>query len=357
VDPFNLQEVVIYRPGQFGDTVAAFPVLEAIKTAYPHLKITYLTNSFEKNEAHVGSKNIPIVPGDSVANLSTSVDDTYSYQVGSRPWKILMSLRSKLKNNRRTALLYMNHPTTSSWRILRDYLFFSSFGFEEVKGFRTTWSQVRSQKEEKSIVMKESDRLIELAVKCGFNVSYPLKCSVKTDDTWLKNKWTEWDLNKKTVLAMCVGSKMQSKRWPLEKFIEVGKKWHKMQGSDIVVVGGPEEIDIANYVVGKWDGYGHSACGVNLNQTAAVLSASQLYCGNDTGSMHLAAVMGIPTVSIFSSLDIEGRWSPYGTNHKVIRNPIECSGCMLSECFADPAPCIDMTTTDTVIAAIKSSFN
>src|SRR5690606_7972570 len=55
---------------------------------------------------------------------------------------------------------------------------------------------------------------------------------------------------------------------------------------------------------------------------------------NDTGTMHLAAALGIPTVAIFGSTEPEFT-APIGEIHRVIRHKVDCSPCFLRECPID----------------------
>jgi len=178
------------------------------------------------------------------------------------------------------------------------------------------------------------------------------RCSLKCDEDWAERKWDEWNLNGKKVLAVCPGSKMQSKRWPIERYIKVGYEWHKRTGMVLVVVGGPEEAEMANEIVNHWPGYGFSACGATLSQTAAVLLRTQAYCGNDTGSMHLAALLGIPCVAIFSAREPAKLWYPLGENHVILRKEVDCKHCNLENCNTTPPLCLDKISVEKVLNAL-----
>ena len=65
-----------------------------------------------------------------------------------------------------------------------------------------------------------------------------------------------------------------------------------------------------------------------------VLKQLRLLLTNDSGPMHLAAALGTPLVAVFGSTD----WSetaPVGTRATLVREPVDCSPCMLRECPID----------------------
>jgi heptosyltransferase II len=59
-----------------------------------------------------------------------------------------------------------------------------------------------------------------------------------------------------------------------------------------------------------------------------------VYLTNDSGAMHIASALGVPTVAIFGATDDEAT-GPTGPLVKVVREPVECSPCLKRECPID----------------------
>ncbi len=64
------------------------------------------------------------------------------------------------------------------------------------------------------------------------------------------------------------------------------------------------------------------------------LATCDLLLTNDTGTMHLAAFLGVPTVALFGSTE-PALTGPLGPQHRVIRHHVPCSPCFLRECPLD----------------------
>ena len=65
-----------------------------------------------------------------------------------------------------------------------------------------------------------------------------------------------------------------------------------------------------------------------------LFAACDIFVGNDSGAMHVAAAVSLPVVAIFGSTDPEGTMPV--TNHKtIVRKPPSCSPCFLRECPID----------------------
>lgn len=85
------------------------------------------------------------------------------------------------------------------------------------------------------------------------------------------------------------------------------------------------------------------------------LSRCHLLLTNDTGTMHLAAFLGVPTVSIFGSTEpvLTG---PIGSGHRVLRHHVECSPCFLRECPLD-FRCMKAVEVDEVVEAVLRALD
>ena len=92
-----------------------------------------------------------------------------------------------------------------------------------------------------------------------------------------------------------------------------------------------------------------------LEELIDELRACDLLLTNDTGTMHLAAVLRVPTVSIFGSTE-PLRSGPLGQGHRIFRHHVECSPCFLRECPLD-FRCMYAVTTAEVVAGIQQMIS
>lgn len=90
-----------------------------------------------------------------------------------------------------------------------------------------------------------------------------------------------------------------------------------------------------------------------MYESAAVLKRSRGYLGNDTGTMHLAAMVGVPCVALFSARDYPGQWEPYGHGHAVLRHETDCAGCMLEVCHERGNECLRLISEEEVFEASR----
>jgi ADP-heptose:LPS heptosyltransferase len=65
--------------------------------------------------------------------------------------------------------------------------------------------------------------------------------------------------------------------------------------------------------------------GLPLNRLAAVLERCSVHLGADSGVLHLAVALGIPTISMFRRYPGLREWAPIGNNHQVLVSTCDCS--------------------------------
>jgi ADP-heptose:LPS heptosyltransferase len=156
------------------------------------------------------------------------------------------------------------------------------------------------------------------------------------------------------VVGIGPGSKWASKRWPEERFREVGAQLMRDEACSIVVFGGPSDKEIGDRLVRQW-GKGVNASGLlTVRESAAVLSLCNLYVGNDSGIIHLAAAVGVRCIGVYAAQDYPGMWEPYGSGHKIIRSQVECEGCHLPICTIEGMRCLKQIPIETVLYACHS---
>jgi heptosyltransferase-2 len=89
----------------------------------------------------------------------------------------------------------------------------------------------------------------------------------------------------------------------------------------------------------------------DIAELKAVLACTSLVISNDTGTAHVAAALGVPTVVVFGPTEhVSTR--PLSDNATVVRHDVECSPCMLRDCPIDHR-CMTRVEVDDVYSAAR----
>ena len=140
----------------------------------------------------------------------------------------------------------------------------------------------------------------------------------------------------RTLIAIGAGSTNSiAKRWPVEYFANLCDSAFDEFGSEIVLLGAPNESDVGRALSNLSKAKIHDLTGkTDLSLAMAILGIADLFVSNDMGLAHLAAGLGTPTVTLFGPTN-EVATAPLGPNARFVREVVECSPCMLRECPID----------------------
>ncbi len=129
------------------------------------------------------------------------------------------------------------------------------------------------------------------------------------------------------VLALGPTANWIGKQWPIERFLELalrlGADDGPLPGARFLVAGagGAERVAAQPLLDGlPPDRLIDLVGGVELPVAAAALKHASLYVGNDSGLMHMAAALGVPTLGLFGP-SRENHYAPYGINGRALRSP------------------------------------
>ena len=129
-----------------------------------------------------------------------------------------------------------------------------------------------------------------------------------------------------------------AKRWLPERFVEAASILARDLGGSVAVFGSAAERDLCTNVTSSIQARGFAARSfageTTLERYIEMAAACRVYLTNDSGAMHIASALGVPTVAIFGATDHIGT-GPTGPLARVVRQQVECSPCLLRECPID----------------------
>jgi lipopolysaccharide heptosyltransferase II len=155
-------------------------------------------------------------------------------------------------------------------------------------------------------------------------------------------------------LGLCPGAEYgPAKRWLPERFAEVAQAVSSQTQVRWILYGTSKD-GAAGEIISQ--ALGHNCVNrigqTTIEQLIDELRTCRLLLTNDTGAMHLASLLAVPTVAIFGSTEPR-LTGPLGNGHIVLRHQVECSPCFLRECPID-FRCMKAVTVEEVTKAVMS---
>ncbi|AKM33130.1 ADP-heptose--LPS heptosyltransferase [Pandoraea faecigallinarum] len=128
------------------------------------------------------------------------------------------------------------------------------------------------------------------------------------------------------------GSRMPSRRWPVERFASIADKVTR-QGYRVILTGGAQEREIAEALNARAHEPIVDFCSkTSLGTLAALVAHARLLICNDTGVSHIAAALGTRSIVVACGSDV-ARWAPPDTaRHNVVAKYPACRPCMFHTC-------------------------
>jgi heptosyltransferase-2 len=143
-----------------------------------------------------------------------------------------------------------------------------------------------------------------------------------------------------------------AKRWLPERFAETAVLVARAHSASVALFGATAERELCESVAAavRADGIAvrNFAGQTTLRQFIDLAAACRLFLTNDSGAMHIASALEVPTVTVFGATD-DTTTGPTGVWARVVREQVECSPCLLRACPIDHR-CMTRVTSQRVAA-------
>ena len=336
---------LVYRPGSLGDTLVSLPAIAEIRRRYPEHRLTLLT------ESPVAGRVSPWI----ILKETGWFEDVCFYVVkpasAADRWHNL-SLALRLRGIGYHDIFSLAPPRTT--RQLR----MDSSIFRGVVGARRYHAAWRPAWPPSSVdpahVEHEGLRLLRIVDPAAngealdnFRLLVP-----ETEQAIGRGLLNELGVRPDQMLiGVGPGSGRSATAWPAERYATLGSALlGQFRNMVLLAIGGSRERGLCDQLCAAWGPRSHNLAGrLSVFGSASVLSQCATFIGNDSGPTHLAAMVGIPCVAIFSARNAPGQWQPLGAHHIVLEDRPECAGCMLDDCVHEANKCLTRIETGRVV--------
>lgn len=144
-----------------------------------------------------------------------------------------------------------------------------------------------------------------------------------------------------------------AKRWFPERFGAVAKKLTETFVSRAIIFGSKGDMEVAQTVQDAIGGTAINIAGrTDLSEAIALISRCSIFITNDSGLMHVAGALGVPTLAIYGSTN-PVTTPPPGKKSVIVRKEVPCSPCLKQVCPTD-FRCMEEISIDEVYETAKA---
>jgi lipopolysaccharide heptosyltransferase II len=171
---------------------------------------------------------------------------------------------------------------------------------------------------------------------------------------WAAAFLDEQKLDHSGFAVLCPGAKHFTKRWPEERWRELGAAL-ATSGIRSLIVGGNDERDLVERLT---TAISESVAVINrtIPEVAALMEKAGVVISNDSGLMHLAAGVAAPVVAIFGPTVEEFGFYPFRATAEIFEHKLYCRPCTAiggPRCPEKHFRCMLETTASTVLDAAR----
>ena len=322
--------ILIRSSNWLGDAVMSVPAIRAIKAGRPDAHITVAVPSKIASMWKLVPEVSEIIP---LPNKS-----------------LLATVRSIRRQSRFDVVILFPNSLRAA---LETWL----TGIPRRVGYRghfRSWllNQIICQRETPGPIEHQADRYMRVARELGASVQDNWRGALPRVRDISDGSGTVPLGDDRVKLALSPGAEYGSaKRWLPQRFAEVAAAVAAKLSVQWILLGTPKDVAVGEMIARTLgDSCVNRVGETTLEQLIGELRECRLLLTNDTGTMHLASLLGVPTVAIFGSTEPR-LTGPLGDRHIIVRHQVECSPCFLRECPID-FRCMKAVSVDEAINGV-----
>lgn len=325
-------KILIIRIDRIGDFILSLPTIKALKENFNNSKITIIVPEYLKDlaESHKYIDNVLLYnKNDSLLKkiLFLKKLKTYSFDLA-----IDMHLDYKIK----TAIIayISNAPVRIGF----------SWGYREVFFTNSIKPELKN-----SLVDITYSLLSVFGIK-GKPDNPEIEPSEEAEKRIAKFFEDNGIFSSDFIIGIHPGGFYESQRLPLNKFAElinlIKEKFH----AKFIIFGSKNETELIEKLKDK---IFLTVTDFSISEIVALISKLNLLICNNSGPLHIACALSIPTVSTMGSTD-PYLWMPRGDKNIVIRKDLPCSPCNKGKCKTHE--CMDLITVEDMMNAVETQL-
>jgi heptosyltransferase-2 len=128
-----------------------------------------------------------------------------------------------------------------------------------------------------------------------------------------------------------------AKRWPADRYVQLGRQLIETQRACVLIFGGPGEARLGETIAGRiGDGCLNLCNRTSLREAMALIQCCRVFVTNDSGLMHVAAALNVPQVVIIGPTDPVAT-GPVNASSHIVQVPDSCelAPCLKPDCPLD----------------------
>ncbi len=330
IDSTGVKKILVIKLRAIGDVLLSTIVLRNLRHHFPGAQIDFLT---EPPSREVLEGN-PVINDLLIFDRANDNAIALLWKLRNRSYDLVIDLFG----NPRTAL--MTYFSRATYRVGYDF-----------RGRRYAYNIIvrpRGGEIHNTEFNLDALRALDLEI-----VDRKIPFSISERDEDYAARFVDLErLDGQLIIGLNPSGSWYTKRWGLKSFARLGDSLVGSFKAKALILWGPGELQDARAIQGMMRRPSIIPPRTTLKQLGALLKRCSLVVSNDAGPMHLAAILGVPTLGIYGPTNphLQG---PLNEKSSWVRlEGLECLGCNLTSCPIGHV-CMALLSVDTVLDATR----
>ena len=337
----GIREILVRGTNWIGDAVMTLPAIAVIRKTWPQAQISVLAKPWVA-DIYGESNDV-----DRILNF----EDPGRHQGPSGKIRLAGEIRQYRFD---MAILLQNAIEAAIIARLAGITIRAGYN-SDARGWLLTHSVCRTPAIRK---IHQIDYYLEMVKALGCDSSgRNLHLDLRPDTRALADAWlTAPESKHQLIIGMAPGATYgPAKRWPVDRFTAVAAEIIRKYPATIILFGSKQDREITDSIAARIQGHCLNLAGkTSVREVMALISRCHAFITNDSGLMHVAGALNVPTIAIFGSTN-PITTSPPGKRNIIIRKPVDCSPCLKTVCPTD-FRCMNLIGVNEVVAAVRQAI-
>ncbi len=337
---FTPERILVIKLDHLGDVLLSTPVFSNLRQAYPNAELHALTGAWSRVvlEKHPNVSKVLEYNSPAFCRTGEPTSLKQTFQLYRELHRQKYDLLVELRGDWRTVGFALLRMTPK--RLNRAALQVANkLGFPQFTGTH------------------ETTRNLDVLHKAGIPTSIQTTTfSITTEDQkWASDFLSTLQIDgERPLIAIHPGSPIPIKRWMPERYAELADWLIAQKRAEILFVGVKDEIPIITEIRALMRAESNNIAGkTTLTQLASILLKCNVFIGNDSGPMHLAAAVDTQTIGLYGPGD-PTRFGPVGPKCQTIRQKLDCPPCPETTCRFGEEGCMSAIQVADVIQTLEN---
>jgi heptosyltransferase III len=312
---FNPQRILVIKLDHLGDVLLATPVFSNLRRSYPAAQIHALVGEW----------------GEVVLRHHPDVDETIRYNApffcrSGQPTLPREAFRELRRRKYDLVIELRGDWTTARFALFKPAPYWFGRAALQLANRLGTAQFTEKHELERNLDVLRAAGIPAESKDVTF---YPAPADAK----WVDARFDTLEIDlTRSLIAIHPGSPVALKRWRPERFAALADWLISQRNAQILFVGVLSEQPLVMSIQKQMRGASINIVGeTTVSQLAEILKRADLFIGNDSGPMHLAAAVGTRTIGLYGPGDPE-RFGPVGAHCQPLRRKPDCPPCMRTSC-------------------------